>query len=93
MSLIKLTPIARRVLSESDFDDKVVKTLTWDDGVKLELNIVSNPVGYKYLGWANDAGFKLPKSDDWREFYSTTRGHSKTFSPKLKVWYETDSSD
>ncbi len=72
-------------------DDKVRQTLKWQDGVKVDLNIYGAPVGYKYLGWLN-SGIELPETDDWREFYSTSRGHHKTLSPKLKVWYEVDSS-
>jgi len=74
------------------YKTKVAETKRWTDGVTLDLDKAGDPVGYKYLGWVN-SGISIPKTDDWREFYYTNRGHHKTFSPKLKVWYETDSGD
>jgi len=55
----------------------------------IDLNGHSQPIGYKYLGLAND-GQEIPKSDDWVEFASTSN-KEHYLSPKLKMWYSTDS--
>ena len=70
---------------ESDYWTTV--THKWRE---IDLNGHSQPIGYKYLGLAND-GQEIPKSDDWVEFASTSN-KEHYLSPKLKMWYSTDSS-
>ena len=68
------------------------RSLRWKDGFKIEVDNVGNPVGYKSLGMQN-SGVKIPDTDDWRRFYVSRDGNTeKLLSPKLKVWYEVDSS-
>lgn len=74
------------------FKSKVAHMMVWSDGVRVDMDDRGNPIGYKYLGWLN-SGIKVPEAKDWREFYYTNRGHGKSLSPSLKVWYEVDSSD
>jgi hypothetical protein len=68
------------------------KTLSWKDGVRVDIDITGKPIGYKFLGYAN-SGITIPKADDWRRFYVSSDGNTeRLLSPKLKVWYEIDSS-
>lgn len=56
----------------------------------IDFNDHSQPIGYKYLGLAN-FGQEIPKSNDWVEFASSSN-KEHYLSPKLKMWYSTDSS-
>ena len=56
----------------------------------IDFNDHSQPIGYKYLGLAN-FGQEIPESDDWVMFASTSN-KEHYLSPKLKMWYSTDSS-
>ena len=68
------------------------RSLKWKDGTSVQIDSVGNPIGYKSLGMAN-SGIQIPKSEDWKRFYVSGNGNTEKFlSPKLKVWYEVDSS-
>jgi len=83
-----LKQLIREVIVEASSPTSVIR---WTDGVSVDVDGAGNPVGYKALGYTN-SGITIPKSDDWRRFYDNPRGHEKFLSPKLKQWYEVDSS-
>jgi hypothetical protein len=83
----ELKQLIREVIGEIP-----AQKLKWKDGVEISLDVSGKPVGMKYLGMLN-SGITLPESDDWRRFFVSGNGNSeKFFSPKLKVWYDVDSS-
>lgn len=93
MDYKNLKSIIREVVSEIIAENETaVKNLSWQDGLKIGLNSMNEPIGYKYLGTAN-SGVKFPETDDWRRFYVSSSGNTEKFlSPKLKGWYDLDSS-
>ena len=70
---------------KSNYENTV--THTWRG---IDFNGHREPIGYIYLGYAND-GQEIPKSDDWVEFASSS-DKEHYLSPKLKMWFSTDSS-
>jgi hypothetical protein len=68
------------------------KKLSWKDGVSVNVDVKGDPIGYKSLGSLN-SGIKLPNTQDWRRFFVSPDGNKEKYlSPKLKVWYDVDSS-
>ena len=72
---------------EKESDYWTTKTHEWRG---IDFNGHSQPIGYEYLGLAN-FGQEIPKSNDWVEFASSSN-KEHYLSPKLKMWYSTDSS-
>lgn len=70
----------------------VVSKMTWQDGTEIDLNALFEPVGYKFLGWANSGKLEYPEGQTYRVYHSS-RGHLEHWAiPAAKAWYAVDSS-